>query len=51
MDEMLMTLQKIGFSADQCERLRTIYDGDVDGLTLYVLYCVALYDDRHEYLA
>lgn len=50
MEEMLKTLEKIGFTPDVCEQIRRRYDGDEDGLTRYVLFCIALFDDRHEYV-
>ena len=50
MDEMLKYLKTIGLSDEQCAEIREKYDGDLDGLTEYVLICVAHYDDRHEYV-
>lgn len=50
MDEMLETLEKIGIAHDQCERIRDRFDGDLDGLAEYVLICIAMFDDRHEYV-
>ena len=50
MDELLQRLEKIGFTHETCERIRARYDGDVKGLREYVLFCVALFDDRHEYM-
>lgn len=50
MEELMQTLESIGISADQRAFIRDHYDSDLDGLTRYVLYCVALYDDRHEYV-
>lgn len=47
---MLKTLVKIGFPADQCDRIREHFDGDSEGLRRYVLYCRALFDDRHEFV-
>ena len=49
MDDMIATLEKIGIPAEQCESIRKHYDGDIDGLTRYVLYCIALFDDRNQY--
>lgn len=51
MEEMLKTLHAIGMTDEQCLSVKEHYDGDLDGLTRYVLYCIALFDDRHEYLA
>ena len=50
MEELLKTLEKIGFPEESCNNIREHYDGDLDGLTRYVLFCIALFDDRHEYL-
>ena len=50
MDELLQRLEKIGFTRETCERIRERYDGDEKGLRDYVLFCVALFDDRHEYM-
>ena len=50
MEDLLQRLEIIGFSRDTCERIKERYDGDYDGLKSYVLYCVALFDDRHEYV-
>lgn len=50
MDEMMKVLECIGMPADQCARIRAHFDGDLDGLTRYVLYCIAALDDRHEYV-
>ena len=51
MEELLKKLEQIGFTPDTCDRIRERYDGDEDGLTRYVLYCIALFDDRHEYVS
>lgn len=51
MDEMMKRLEQIGFARETCDRIRERYDGDEDGLRKYVIFCVALFDDRHEYLA
>lgn len=50
MDELLKRLEKIGFARETCERIRERYNGDEAGLRSYVLFCVALFDDRHEYV-
>lgn len=50
MEELLQRLEKIGFDHETCERIKDRYDGDIDGLTSYVLFCIALFDDRHEYV-
>lgn len=50
MEEMIRVLERIGMPKDQCEAIRKKYDGDLDGLTKYVLFCIALFDDRHEYV-
>lgn len=51
MEEMMKRLEQIGFTHETCDRIRERYDGDEDGLKSYVMFCVALFDDRHEYLA
>lgn len=50
MEEMIATLERIGMPAEQCAAIRERFDGDLDGLTIYVLYCIAMFDDRHEYV-
>ena len=50
MEELLERLEKIGFSHESCEQIKDRYDGDEDGLKSYVRFCIALFDDRHEYL-
>ena len=50
MEELMKTLELIGIPTEQRAAIHDHYDGDLDGLTLYVLYCVAMFDDRHEYL-
>lgn len=50
MEEMIERLEQIGFTRETCNRIRERYSGDEDGLRNYVLFCVALFDDRHEYL-
>lgn len=47
---MIATLKSIGIPDDQCQTIKDHYDGDLDGLTRYALYCLALFDDRHEYM-
>ena len=49
-EELILKLESIGLSADQCARVRERYDGNLDGLTMYVLLCMAMFDDRHEYV-
>lgn len=50
MNELLQTLEKIGLPADEVQRVAECYRDDEDGLTRYVLYIKALFDDRHEYI-
>lgn len=50
MEEIIKRLEKIGFTPDTCERIKNRFDGDADALRKYVLFCVALFDDRHEYV-
>ena len=50
MEGLLQRLESIGFTRETCERIQDRYDGDEKGLREYVLFCVALFDDRHEYM-
>ena len=50
MEKMLETLKQIGLPADEIIRVTTYYGPDVDGLTQYVLYMRAMFDDRREYV-
>ena len=50
MEEMMKTLETIGFPADELNRIRAYYAGDPEGLSHYVRYVRAMFDDRHEYL-
>lgn len=50
MDEMIMTLSKLGLPAEECERIRAFYKNDTEGLREYVVYMRAMLDDRHEYV-
>ena len=49
-EEMLRRLEKVGMTPEQRNQIRDHYDGDLEGLSMYVLYCIALFDDRHEYI-
>ena len=49
MDEMITVLERIGLPAEECKRIRDYYRDDIDGLTRYVLYMKAMFDDKHEY--
>ena len=51
MEQMIETLQRIGLPAAEIERVKRYYGNDIDGLSNYVLYMRAMFDDRHEYLA
>jgi hypothetical protein len=51
MDDLIEMLVKIGLPAAEIERVKRYYGNDFDGLSAYVLYMKAMYDDRHEYLA
>ena len=44
-------LEAIGIPTDEREKVRNLYDDDIEGLRQYVLLCVALFDDRYEYMA
>lgn len=50
MEEMLQRLEKIEFTRETCERIRGRYNNNEKELRDYVLFCVALFDDRHEYM-
>ena len=50
MNEMIEMLADIGLPAAEIERVKRYYENDLDGLSVYVLYMRALFDDRHEYL-
>lgn len=50
MEQLLTTLTEIGIPADEVQRVRRHYRGNVPGLRQYVLYMKAMLDDRHEYL-
>jgi hypothetical protein len=43
-------LVKIGLPAAEIERVKRYYANDIDGLSEYVLYMKAMFDDRHEYV-
>lgn len=49
MEELIERLREIGFAEDVCNRIKDRYDGDLEELRRYVMFCVALFDDRHEY--
>lgn len=51
MDEILATLRAIGIPQTECEKIKNEFDGDMDALSLYYLYCRAMYDDRREYVS
>jgi len=50
MEEMLQKLEDIGFDHDTCSRIKERYKDDQEELARYVLFCIALFDDRHEYV-
>ena len=50
MEELMTTLENIGMP-EQCQAICERFDDDFEGLSQYVMYCVALFDDRHEYMA
>lgn len=49
-EKMMRKLETIGLTDEQRKQIRDHYDGDIEGLSMYVLYCIALFDDRHEYI-
>ena len=51
MAELLIRLHAIGMTDEQCIAIIENYNGDLGELLDYVLYCVAILDDRHEYMA
>lgn len=51
MEELLKRLEEIGLPVTEIERVVRYYGNDIDGLSEYVLYMRAMFDDRHEYLA
>ena len=51
MEELLKRLEEIGLPVTEIERVKRYYGNDIDGLSKYVLYMRAMFDDRHEYLA
>ena len=50
MDDMISALRRIGLPEEECARIRDMYRDDLDGLTTYVLYMLAMFDDAHEYV-
>lgn len=50
MEQMITVLEKLGYTADEIDQIEAYYRSDRDGLTSYVLYIRAAYDDRHEYV-
>jgi hypothetical protein len=50
MEELLKRLEEIGLPAAEIERVKRYYANDIDGLSEYVLYMKAMFDDRHEYV-
>lgn len=50
MDDLIEMLVKIGLPAAEIERVKRYYGNDIDGLSEYVLYMRAMFDDRHEYV-
>ena len=51
MNELIETLVKIGLPTAEIERVKHYYQNDVYGLSEYVLYMRAMFDDRHEYVS
>lgn len=51
MDDLIEMLVKIGLPAAEIERVKRYYGNDIDGLSAYVLYMRAMFDDRHEYVS
>ena len=51
MDDLIEMLVKIGLPAAEIERVKRYYGNDIDGLSEYVLYMRAMFDDRHGYVS
>lgn len=51
MEKLLETLRELGFSEEECAKVRAKYeaDADIQKLEEYVLLIRLHYDDRHEY--
>ena len=50
MEDMMMTLERIGVPASERKRIKEYYGDDCDGLSEYVLYLRAMLDDQREYV-
>lgn len=50
MEVLIKHLEEIGLPAAEIERVKRYYGNDIDGLSEYVLYMRAMFDDRHEYI-
>lgn len=52
MNELLETLRQLGFSEEECAKVRAKYEADADMQKLreYVLLIRLHYDDRHEFV-
>lgn len=50
MEEMMYFLKRIGMPDEECKRIREQYRDDLDGLSMYVLYMRAMFDDKREYV-
>ena len=49
MDDLIEMLVKIGLPAAEIERVKRYYANDIDGLSEYVLYMRAMFDDYGQY--
>lgn len=49
MEELLERLEQIGFTHETCERIQERYEGDDEELRRYVMFCIAIFDNRRVY--
>ena len=48
MDQMIQALEKIGICQETCDAIAAC--PDAEKANEYALMCIAMYDDRHEYV-
>ena len=48
-DDMMMTLERIGVPENERKRIKEYYGDDLDGMSEYVLYMRAMLDDFDQY--
>ena len=49
-EQLIQRIKNIGFTADYCDFLREQYRDDIEGLASLLMYFIAMFDDRHEYI-